>query len=39
VLSHEDYMRRWAFVEDTETRTGENPLLEYYKNASVLLTL
>ncbi|CAI4219257.1 unnamed protein product [Parascedosporium putredinis] len=25
VLSHEEYMRRWAFVEDTETRTGENP--------------
>lgn len=39
VLSHEEYMRRWAFVEDTETRTGENPLLTYYQNASVMFTL
>jgi len=39
VLTHEEYMRRWAFVEDTETRTGENPLLSYYQNASVMFTL
>ncbi|MBE3043428.1 hypothetical protein IMZ48_12825, partial [Candidatus Bathyarchaeota archaeon] len=39
VLSHEEYMRRWAFVEDTETRTGENPLLAYYQNASVMFTV
>ena len=39
VLSHEDYMRRWAYLEDTETRSGENPLLSWYKNASVMTTV
>jgi hypothetical protein len=39
VLSHEDFMCRWAYIEDTETRSGENPLLSWYKNASVLLTV
>ena len=39
VLTHEDFMRRWAYIEETETRSGENPLLGWYKNASVLCTL
>ncbi|KAK0733523.1 S-adenosyl-L-methionine-dependent methyltransferase [Lasiosphaeria miniovina] len=39
VLSHEEFMRRWAYLEETETQTGENPLLSWYKNASVLTTL
>jgi hypothetical protein len=39
VLSHEDFMMRWADVEETETRSGENPLLSWYKNASVLYTV
>jgi hypothetical protein len=39
VLSHEDFMRRWAFLEETETKSGENPLLGWYKNASVMLTV
>lgn len=39
VLSHEEFMRRWAYVEDTETQSGENPLLTWYKNASVLFTV
>lgn len=39
VLSHEDFMRRWAYLEETETRSGENPLLSWYKNASVLCTV
>ncbi|KID75266.1 Protein arginine methyltransferase [Metarhizium brunneum] len=39
VMTHGDFMRRWAYVEDTETRSGENPLLTYYKNASVLVTV
>ncbi|KAF3762202.1 DUF185-domain-containing protein [Cryphonectria parasitica EP155] len=38
VWSHEDFMRSWAFVEDCETRNGENPLLSWYKNASVMMT-
>ncbi|KAI9699177.1 MAG: hypothetical protein M1820_007256 [Bogoriella megaspora] len=39
VLTHEDFLRRWAYVEDTETRNGENPLLSWYKNASVMTTV
>ncbi|KAK4454814.1 S-adenosyl-L-methionine-dependent methyltransferase [Podospora aff. communis PSN243] len=39
VLSHEEFMRRWAYVEETETRSGENPLLSWYKNASMLYTV
>ncbi|KAK4459607.1 hypothetical protein QBC42DRAFT_5914 [Cladorrhinum samala] len=39
VLSHEEFMRRWSYVEETATRSGENPLLTWYKNASVLYTV
>lgn len=39
VLSHEEFLRRWAYVENTETRSGDNPLLTWYKNASVMTTL
>jgi hypothetical protein len=39
VMSHEAFMRRWADLEETETRSGENPLLSWYKNASVMLTV
>ncbi|KKF95780.1 hypothetical protein CFO_g1907 [Ceratocystis platani] len=39
VSTHEDFMRRWAYVEDTETRSGENPMLDYYQNASFIVTL
>ncbi|KAK4043697.1 S-adenosyl-L-methionine-dependent methyltransferase [Parachaetomium inaequale] len=39
VLTHEEFMRRWAYVEDTETQSGENPLLTWYKNASVMFTV
>ncbi|EOO00822.1 putative duf185-domain-containing protein [Phaeoacremonium minimum UCRPA7] len=39
VVSHEDFMRRWAYVEECETKSGENPLLSWYKNASVMTTV
>ncbi|RDW73249.1 hypothetical protein BP6252_07156 [Coleophoma cylindrospora] len=39
VLSHEDFLRRWAYVEETQTKSGENPLLNWYKNASVMTTV
>ena len=39
VLTHEDFLRRWAYVEDTETKSGENPLLSWYQNASVMTTV
>jgi hypothetical protein len=38
-LTHEDFMKRWAYVEDTQTLSGENPLLSWYKNASVMITV
>jgi len=38
VLSHEEFLMRWADVEGTETLSGENPLLSWYKNASVMTT-
>ncbi|KAI5467287.1 S-adenosyl-L-methionine-dependent methyltransferase [Mariannaea sp. PMI_226] len=39
VMSHGDFMAKWAYVEDTETRSGENPLISHYSNASVLVTV
>ena len=39
VSTHGDFMRRWAFIEDTTTKSGENPLLSYYQNASVMVTV
>jgi hypothetical protein len=39
VMSHEDFLQRWAFVEETEVKNGENPLLGWYKNASVMTTV
>ncbi|QKX54162.1 uncharacterized protein TRUGW13939_01246 [Talaromyces rugulosus] len=39
VSSHQDFMERWAYIEDTETQSGENPLLTWYKNAKVLATV
>ncbi|KAI9889645.1 MAG: hypothetical protein M1814_005153 [Vezdaea aestivalis] len=38
-MSHEEFMSRWANVEMTRVRNGENPLLEHYRNASVLTTV
>ncbi|TQN70192.1 Protein arginine methyltransferase NDUFAF7-like protein [Colletotrichum shisoi] len=39
LTSHGDFMKCWTFLEDTQTRSGENPLLSYYENASVLVTV
>lgn len=39
VMSHEDFFRRWAYAEDTQMRSGENALLGWYKNASVMVTV
>ncbi|CAK7208302.1 hypothetical protein SBRCBS47491_000046 [Sporothrix bragantina] len=39
VVSHEEFMRHWAHINDTRTRSGENPLLSWYANASVLSTV
>ena len=39
ISTHEGFFKRWAYVEDTQTRSGENPLLSWYKNASVMVTV
>ncbi|KAF3898682.1 Protein arginine methyltransferase NDUFAF7 [Trichophyton interdigitale] len=39
LTGHDDFMRRWAYLEDTQTKNGENPLLGWYKNASVMITV
>jgi Putative S-adenosyl-L-methionine-dependent methyltransferase len=39
VLSHKDFLQRWAHVEDTQTRDGANPMLSWYKNARVMTTV
>lgn len=38
VVSHEDFMRQWAQIDKTSTQSGENPLLTWYSNASVMST-
>lgn len=39
VLTHEDFMGRWAYTDETRTMNGDNPLLSWYKNASVMMTI
>ncbi|CUS10510.1 unnamed protein product [Tuber aestivum] len=36
VMKQEDFLRSWAYLEETETINGDNPMLNWYKNASVL---
>ncbi|KAI0434933.1 S-adenosyl-L-methionine-dependent methyltransferase [Xylaria sp. FL1042] len=38
-MSHEEFMHSWAYVEHTQTQSGENPLLSWYKNASTMVTV
>lgn len=37
--SHEYFMASRADMEETRTKNGDNPLLNYYKNASFMITL
>ena len=37
--SHEGFFKKWAYVENTQTRSGENPLLSWYKNAKIMVTV
>ncbi|KAI4122466.1 MAG: hypothetical protein LQ338_005809 [Usnochroma carphineum] len=37
VMTQEEFLKRWAYVEETRTRSGESPMLSWYQNASVML--
>ncbi|KAK4940156.1 hypothetical protein LTR10_019691 [Elasticomyces elasticus] len=39
VSSHKSFMENWSYVEETQVRNGENPMLSWYANASVLTTV
>jgi hypothetical protein len=39
VSTHEEFLCGWAQVKETETKSGENPMLNWYKNASVMTTV
>ncbi|KAH9879191.1 hypothetical protein J1614_002629 [Plenodomus biglobosus] len=36
---HEDFMAGRADIAETSTKNGDNPLLSWYKNASVMITM
>jgi hypothetical protein len=38
VSTHEEFFSRWSYPEETQMRSGEDALLEWYRNASVLVT-
>ena len=38
-MTHEEFFRRWADTEETRMRSGENAMLGWYKNQSVLVTV
>ncbi|KAL2056135.1 hypothetical protein ABVK25_003778 [Lepraria finkii] len=38
VMAHEEFLKRWAYVEDSATKSGENPMLSWYKNSSVMIS-
>ena len=37
--SHAEFLRRWADIEDTATKSGENPMLFWYQNVSFWMTV
>jgi hypothetical protein len=39
VASHKQFLESWARCEETEVRNGENPMLSWYANASVMTTV
>lgn len=35
---HQDFLEQWADVELTRTKKGENPMLDFYKNVSFMVS-
>jgi hypothetical protein len=38
-MNQVEFLKAWAYLEETETRSGDNPLLSYYQNATVMVTV
>ncbi|KAL6449628.1 SPAC25A8.03c Protein arginine methyltransferase NDUFAF7 [Candida maltosa Xu316] len=38
VESHREFLEQWADTEVTTTKTGENPMLEFYRNVSFMVS-
>lgn len=38
VSTHAEFLRTWGDVESTTTQSGENPMLDFYENASFIVT-
>lgn len=38
VESHKDFLEQWADVNITTTKTGENPMLDFYQNVSFMVS-
>ena len=39
VMTQEEFLKHWAYLEDTRTMDGSNPMLNWYKNASMMITV
>ncbi|EGW35607.1 uncharacterized protein SPAPADRAFT_58826, partial [Spathaspora passalidarum NRRL Y-27907] len=38
VETHHEFLNQWADIEATSTKTGENPMLDFYKNVSFMVS-
>lgn len=38
ISTHKEFMQNWGDTEMTRTRSGENPMLDFYENASFMVT-
>ena len=38
VESHHDFLEQWADTDITTTKTGENPMLDFYRNVSFMVS-
>lgn len=36
VMKHDEFLEKWAYLEDTQTRYGDNPMISMYGNVSFL---
>ncbi|KAK6453584.1 S-adenosyl-L-methionine-dependent methyltransferase [Scheffersomyces xylosifermentans] len=38
VESHKEFLSQWADIDATTTKTGENPMLDFYRNVSFMVS-